>query len=181
MSFTRRKVLDIGVFTGASALAAALALPEVRVRADYNYDNSLPDLIISSIWIRIQVLTSYSNLKFLFFFLAVPLFRSLFSILKIYVEFFNLQFLEIFISVVGFATESVSVSRRASSNRILLLHPKKKILMNFSAVGTFVTVLWIRIRILIQHFKSIRIRFQIQGFDDQKLNKKIQLKKCFFC
>ncbi len=37
MSFTRRKVLDIGVFTGASALAAALALPEVR--ADYNYHN----------------------------------------------------------------------------------------------------------------------------------------------
>ncbi len=36
--FTRRKILDIGVFTGASALAAALALPEVR--ADNNYHNS---------------------------------------------------------------------------------------------------------------------------------------------
>jgi hypothetical protein len=56
-------------------------------------------------------------------------------------------------------------------------------MMNFSDTyrryGAYVTVLWVRIRIRIQHFKLIRIRFQIQGFYDQTLKKK-QLKKMVF-
>ncbi len=39
--------------------------------------------------------------------------------------------------------------------------------------------IWIRIRI--QHFLSLRIRIQIQGFDVQKLEKKLQLNKMYTC
>ncbi len=44
------------------------------------------------------------------------------------------------------------------------------------AFVSFLAVLWIRI----QHFKWIRIQIRSQGFDGQKLKKKIHFKKFFF-
>jgi hypothetical protein len=73
------------VFSGASALAAALALPEVR--ADYNYHNSLFQSSGSSNFLSLDPVPGFDikqKLEFLRFFLTV----ALFSILEICVHFF---------------------------------------------------------------------------------------------
>jgi hypothetical protein len=84
------------VFTGASALAAALALPEVR--ADYNYHNSLFQSSGSSNFLSLDPDPGSDIIQKLEIFTFPSygaLFQiALFSILKIYVRFFNFQYFQ---------------------------------------------------------------------------------------
>jgi hypothetical protein len=56
---------------------------------------------------------------------------------------------------------------------------EKELVGSSQYFGSALISMRIRMRTGIQHFRSMRIRIQIQGFDDQKLGKIYPLKKTF--